>query len=81
MCAATLAPTVITISGSTFHTLLIILPMIYIFMIIVSCGILSLQYVNSMYFIVRFSFGSIGGGDWYGSPFTHKNSGLNLAMQ
>ena len=50
-------------------------------MIIVSCGILSLQYVNSMYFIVRFSFGSIGGGDWYGSPFTHKNSGLNLAMQ
>ena len=70
---AALAPTVMTVSGSTFHPLLIIL-FISIFKIIVSSGILSLQYVNSMNCIVRFSFGSIGGGDWYDSPFTHKMS-------
>ena len=31
--------------------------------------------------IVRFSFGSVGGRDWYGSPFTHRRSSLNLALQ
>jgi hypothetical protein len=64
---AALAPAVMTISGSTFHPLLIIFFInglyFYIFMIIVSYGILSLQYVNSMNCIVRLLFGSVGGGD------------------
>jgi hypothetical protein len=85
VCMAALALAVMTISGSIFHPLLIILFInglyFYVFMVIVSSGIMSLQYVNSMNCIVRFSFGSVGGGDWYGSPFTHKRSGLNLALQ
>ena len=31
--------------------------------------------------IVRFSFGSVGGEDWYGSPFTYNMFGLNLTLQ
>ena len=53
----------------------------FVFLVIVSSGILSLQYVNSMNCNVRFSFNFVGGGDWYGSPFTHKRSSLNLASQ
>ena len=53
----------------------------FVFLVMVSLGLLSLQYVNSMICIVRFSFGSVGGRDWYGSPFTHRRSGLNLALQ
>ena len=49
--------------------------------VIVSLCILSLQSVISMNCIVRFSFGSVGGGDWYGSPFKHRRSGLNLALR
>ena len=45
--------------------------MVYI-LVIVSLGILSLQYVNSMNCIVRFSFDYVGGGDWYGSLFMHR---------
>ena len=67
VCVAALAPTVMTISKSTFHPLLIILyvsGLIFsIFMIIVLYGILSLQYVNSMNYVVRLSLGSISGGD------------------
>ena len=53
----------------------------FIFRIIVSYGILSLQYVNSMNYIVRLSLGSVSDGDYYGSPFTHRRSSLNLALQ
>ena len=84
VCVVALAPAVMTISGSTFHPLLIILSisgLYYLFfMITISSGILSLPYVNSMNCIVRFSFGFVGGGDWYGSPFTHNMPGLNLAL-
>ena len=37
--------------------------------------------IESMNCIVRLSLGYVGGGDWYGSPFTHRRSGLNLALQ
>ena len=64
---AALAPAVITISGFTFHPLLIILSIsglyFYIFLIIVSFGILSLQYVIFMNCVVRLSLGFVGGGD------------------
>ena len=84
MCVATLAPSVMTNSGSIFQPLLSMLFInglyFYVFLILVSSGILSLQYVNSMNCIVRFTFGSAGGGDWYGSPFTHRRSGLNMAL-
>ena len=56
------------ISESTFHTLLIILSTsnLYFsifFLIIVSCGILLSQYVNSINYIIRLSSYFVGGGD------------------
>ena len=64
LCVATLAPAVMTISGSTFQPLLTILSIsgLYfsILRVIVSSGNLSLQYVNSMNCIVKLSLGSIG---------------------
>ena len=84
ICVAALAPAVMTISGSIFQPLLIMLSIsglyFFVFLVIVSSSILSLQYVNSMNCMVRFSFGSAGGGNWYDSPFTHRMSGLNLAF-
>ena len=63
-----LAPDVMTISGSIFQPLLAILSIsglcfFSILWFIVSSGILSLHYVNSMNCIVRLSVGFIGGGD------------------
>ena len=66
VCAATLAHAMMTISESTFHPPLIILPssgLYFLNFITISFGILSLQYVNSMNCVVRLSLGSIGGGD------------------
>ena len=64
---ATLASAVMIINQSTFHPLLIMLPIsgLYfsIFLTIVSYGILSLQYVNTMNSIARLSSGFVGGGD------------------
>ena len=42
---------------------------------------LSLQYVNSINWILRLSTGVVGGFAWYGSPLTHMISGLNLTLQ
>ena len=85
ICVAALALAVMTISGSIFQPLLLMLSInglyFYVFLVVVSLGILSLEYVNSMDCIVRFSFNSVGGRDWYGSPFTHRRSGLNLLLQ
>ena len=47
----------------------------------VSCENLSLQYVNSINWILRLSSGIVGGFAWYGSPLTHMISNLNLALQ
>ena len=67
VCVVALIPTVMTISGSIFHPLLMILSIsalyLFIFFIIVSYGILSLQYVNSMNCFVRLLLGYVGGGD------------------
>ena len=79
ICVAALALDVMTISGFILQPLLAILSIsgLYfsILRFIISSGILSLQYVNSVNCIVRLSLGSIG------SPFTHKRSSLNLAFQ
>ena len=42
---------------------------------------MSLQYVNSINWIVRSSEGFDGGSLLYGCPFTHWISGLNRALQ
>ena len=42
---------------------------------------LSLQYANSINWILRLFSGVVGGFAWYGSPLTHMISGLNLALQ
>ena len=85
ICVVALAHVVMNTSGSTFQPLLtsLFISGLYfsILEVIVSYGILFLQYVNSINCIVRLSLGSIGGGDYYGSPFTHKRSSLNLALQ
>ena len=85
MCVDALANVVITISGSLFHPLLVMLSIsgwyFSIFVIIVSQENLSLQYVNSMNCILRLLLGAIGGFDWYDSLLTYMMSGLNLALQ
>ena len=53
----------------------------WILFAIVSCENLSLQYVNSINCIMRLSIGFGGGSFLYGSPLTHRMSGLNLALQ
>ena len=67
MCMVALAHAVMIISGSTFQPLLITLSIsalcFYIFRIIISSCILSLQYVNLMNCIVRLSLGFVGDGD------------------
>ena len=64
---AALAHGLMTISESTFQPPLITLFVsglyIYILWIIVSSGILLLQYVNLMNCIVRLSLGYVGGGE------------------
>jgi hypothetical protein len=45
-----------------------------------SCVNLSLQYVNSMNWIVRSSDVFDGGSLLYGCPFTHRIYGLNMAL-
>ena len=75
VCVVALAPAVMTICGSIFQALLVILcinGLYFLFLVIISHGILSLHYVNSMNCIVRFSFGFVVGNYWYGSPFTRK---------
>ena len=63
-----LAPTIMIISGSNFHPLLILFSTsglyLYIFvMFIVSYGVLLLQYVNSINYFIKLSIGFVGGGD------------------
>ena len=64
-CVVPLAPAVMTMSGSTFYPKLVMLFKsgwyFCILFSIVSCGKLSLQYVNSINCIVRLSDGFDGG--------------------
>ena len=85
MCVVALAPAVIMSRGSTFHPLATILSISGVYLLffasIVSGENLSLQYVNSINCMVRLGFMSEGGVCWYGSPFTHRMSGLNRELQ
>ena len=85
MCVVPLAPAIMTMSGSTFHPKFLMLSRrgwyLWILISIVSCGNLSLQYVNSMYWIVRSSDGFDGGSLLCGYPLMQRISGLNLALQ
>ena len=69
-------------SESTFHPMLIILfnSGFYFIYIIVSCAILSLQYVNSMNCIVRLLLGCVASGDSYVSLFTHRRYSLKFGI-
>jgi hypothetical protein len=85
ICVVALAPAVMTRRGSTFHPLAAILAITGLYLLffasIVSGENLSLQYVNSINCMVRLRSMSTGGSFWYGSPFTQRISGLNLALQ
>ena len=79
MCVVALAPATITMSGATFHPLVIMLLMsgwyFAIFLSRVSTVNMSLLYVNSMICMVIFVVGVSSGGWLYGCPMTHNMSG------
>ena len=85
MCVVALAPATSTMSGATFHPLVMMLLMsswyFVIFLLRVSVTNFSLQYVNSMKYMLNPVVGASGGGWLYGCPMTHNMSGLNLALQ
>ena len=78
-------PAVITMSGSTFQPKLAILSKsgwyFPIFLFIVSVEKRSLQYVNSINWMVISGLGVFGGDCPCGMPRTQRRSGLNLALQ
>ena len=84
MCVVALAPCVMTINGSIFHPLLIMLSIsdwyFSILVAIVSGENLSLQSINSMNCISKFFSRATSGFDWYNNPLIHIKCGLNLAL-
>ena len=76
---------IISISESTFHLLLMMLSIrdwyFFIFVVIISEENLSLQYVNSMKYILRMLSTTTRGFDWYGNPLKQIMSDLYLALQ
>ena len=85
MWVVALAPDASTMSGVAFHPLALILFMsgwhLVIFLSSVSAEYMSLQYVNSMNWIVISGVGATDGGELYGWPLMHYISGLSLALQ
>ena len=85
MCVVALALATNTMSGATFHPLVIMLLMsgwyFVVFLSRVPAVNLSLQHVNSMNGMVIFVVGVYGGGWLYGCPNTHNMYGLNFALQ
>ena len=85
MCVVALAPAVMIIRGSSFHplaTMLAINNMYSLFFALsVSGENLSLQYVNSINYMLRLGSMSVGGSLWYGKPLTQRMSSLNLELQ
>ena len=85
MCVVALAPTVITIRGSTFQPLAAILSVNGLYLLFFTSSVsgenLSLQNVNSINCMVRWGSMCVGGSFWYGNPLTQRMSGLNLALQ
>ena len=65
MCVVALAPAVMTIRGSTFHPLAVILAINGLYLLVLASNVsgenLSLQYVNSMNCMVRLGFISCRG--------------------
>ena len=74
-----------TMSGLTFQPRAVIESSngwyLLVLFVMVSCGNLSLEYVNSIYWMTMLSFGCSGGVPWCGRPITLSKSGLNLALQ
>ena len=74
-----------TMSGATFHPLVLMLMMsnwyFMVFLSRVSASNMSLQYVNSINCMVSFGAGVSRGGWLYGWPMTHSISSLSLAKQ
>ena len=85
ICVVALAPAVMTMRGSTFHPLAMILaisgPYLLFFASNVSGENLSLQYVNSINYMVRLGSMSVGRSFWYGRPLMQRMSGLNFELQ
>ena len=83
VCVVALAPAVMTISSSIFQPLLVMLSMsgwyFAILRVMVSGENLSLQYVNSINWILRLFSGVVEEFAWYGNPLTHMMSALSLA--
>ena len=67
MCVAALPPATNTMSGATFHPLVMMLLMsgwyLVVFLLRVSAANLSKQYVNSINFMVRYG-ARVSGGEW-----------------
>lgn len=80
-----LAPEVMTMRGLTFQPRAAIESSngwyLLVLFVMVSCGNLSLQYVNSTYWMAMLSLGCCGGVPRCGRPITHSKSGLNLVLQ
>ncbi|KAG0585479.1 hypothetical protein KC19_2G014900 [Ceratodon purpureus] len=74
-----------TIRGSTFHPLAVILAINGLYLLVLASNVsgenLSLQYVNSMNCMERLGFISVGGSLWYGKPLMQRMSGLYLELQ
>ena len=85
MCVVALAHATSTMSGATFHSLVMMLLMsgwyFVVFLSRVYAANLSLQYMNFMNCMVIHVVGAYGGGWLYGCPMTHIMSGLNLTLQ
>ena len=79
------ASAVMTIRGSTFQpwAMMALISGWYLVILfwIVFGENLSFVYVNSINWIVISFVGCNGGVFWYGTPFTQRMSGLNLAVQ
>ena len=85
MYAVARAPAVITIKGSIFQPLAVILLISGLYLLALASRVsgenLSLQYVNSINCMVKVWSMFVGGSLWYGSLLTHRMSGLNFELQ
>ena len=85
MCVVVLAPATDTMSGATFHPRVMMLLMsgwyLVDFLLRIFVANLSLQYVNSINYMVSFGARASGGGWLYGLLMTHSMSRLSLALQ
>jgi hypothetical protein len=85
MCVVALAPATNTMSGATFHPLVIMLMMRWLvfcgFSIMDSCGKYVIAVCKFYELYGDFCRRGLRWGWLYGCPITHNMSGLNMAMQ